>query len=45
MNAILISTVVACLAVIGGFAIVGYLAACAGAERWLTLREWLGEGS
>lgn len=19
----------------------GYLAACAGAERWLTLREWL----
>jgi hypothetical protein len=20
----------------------GYLAACAGAERWLTLREWIG---
>lgn len=21
---------------------IGYLAACAGAERWLTLREWWG---
>ena len=21
----------------------GYLAACAGGERWLTLREWLGK--
>ena len=21
--------------------LVGYLAACAGAERWLTLKEWL----
>ena len=24
-------------------AAMGYLAACAGAERWLSLREWIGQ--
>jgi hypothetical protein len=31
-----------CVAVVGGIAATGYLAACAAAERWLTLREWWG---
>lgn len=36
------STILTVLAVLGALAGMGYLAACAGAERWLTLREWLG---
>lgn len=34
------------LLALGGAAVVlslGYLAACAAAERWLTLREWWGK--
>jgi len=30
------------LAVLSALAVIGYLAGCAAAERWLTLREWLG---
>lgn len=30
-----------CLGVLAVLACMGYLAACAGAERWLPLREWL----
>lgn len=30
------------LAVAGFLLLFGYLAACAGAERWLTFREWWG---
>jgi hypothetical protein len=28
--------------VVGVLAALGYLAACAGAERWLSVREWIG---
>lgn len=31
------------LSALAVLALCGYLAACAGAERWLTLREWWGE--
>jgi hypothetical protein len=36
--------IAAASAVLGGIAFLGlgYLAACAAAERWLTLREWWG---
>jgi len=27
--------------VLAALGIAGYLAACAGAQRWLTLKEWL----
>lgn len=35
------STLLICLGSLGALAAVGYLAACAGAGRWLTLKEWL----
>lgn len=28
--------------VILALGIIGYLAACAGADRWITMKEWLG---
>jgi hypothetical protein len=36
------TTVMIVVVVATGLAVCGYLAACAGANRWLTLREWLG---
>lgn len=35
----IICAAVAVAVIFGG----GYLAACAGAQRWLTFREWLGK--
>lgn len=35
------TTLIACLGALVALVAMGYLAACAGAERWLTLREWL----
>lgn len=34
--------ILAALAALAVLWLCGYLAACAGSERWLTLREWLG---
>ena len=42
MEGRLMTTLIICGAVVAALAMAGYLAACAGAERWLTLREWLG---
>lgn len=30
-----------CIGAVTALLAMGYLAACAGAERWLSLREWL----
>jgi len=35
------TTLLICLGVLAALAGMGYLAACAGAERWLGPREWL----
>lgn len=35
------ATLLTCLGAVVALLAAGYLAACAGAERWLTLREWL----
>ena len=35
------TTLLICLGAVAALAVAGYLAACAGAGRWLTLREWL----
>ena len=35
------TTLLICGATIGALLACGYLAACAGAGRWLTLQEWL----
>ena len=35
------TTLLICLGALLALAMLGYLAACAGAERWLPLREWL----
>lgn len=37
-----ITTLLICLAALFALMTADYLAACAGAERWLSLREWLG---
>jgi hypothetical protein len=39
------TTFFVCLGALAALALMGYLAACAGAERWLTLREWLARTS
>lgn len=36
------TTALAITGTLAALAGLGYLAACAGAQRWLTLREWLG---
>jgi len=35
------TTLLICLSAVAALMAMGYLAACAGAERWLSLREWL----
>ena len=35
------TTLPICLGAVAALMLAGYLAACAGAQRWLTLREWL----
>lgn len=35
------TTLLICLGAVAALVAMGYLAACAGAERWLPLREWL----
>ena len=35
------TTLLICLGALAALMAAGYLAACAGAERWLTPREWL----
>lgn len=35
------TTLLICLDAVAALMLAGYLAACAGAERWLPLREWL----
>lgn len=35
------TTLFVCLGALAVLALAGYLAACAGADRWLPLREWL----
>jgi hypothetical protein len=35
------TTLLICMVAVALFMAIGYLAACAGAQRWLTLREWL----
>jgi hypothetical protein len=39
MNAM--TMILVCAAAVGALLACGYLAACAGAGRWLTLKEWL----
>lgn len=39
------TTLLICLGAVAALMAVGYLAACAGAGRWLTLREWLARKS
>lgn len=34
-----------CLGVVAALLVLAYLAACAGADRWLPLREWLARSS
>jgi hypothetical protein len=36
------SIVLGCIGILAVLGLCGYLAACAGAERWLTFREWWG---
>lgn len=40
MNTLEISILIGIVVVIP---LLGYLAACAGAQRWITLKEWFGE--
>jgi hypothetical protein len=35
-------TILLCCAALAVLGLGGYLAACAGAQRWLTFREWWG---
>lgn len=35
------TTLLICLSAVVALMLVGYLAACSAAGRWLTLREWL----
>ena len=35
------TTLLICLGAVAALMLAGYLAACAGAQRWLKLREWL----
>ena len=35
------TTLLICLGAVAALMAAGYLAACAGAQRWLTLLEWL----
>jgi hypothetical protein len=35
------TTLLICMGALAALMLAGYLAACAGAQRWLTLREWL----
>jgi len=39
------TTLLICVVALLALAALAYLAACAGAERWLSLREWLGRTS
>lgn len=39
------ATLLICAVTLLALATIAYLAACAGAERWLSLREWLGRTS
>lgn len=39
------TTLLICLGALLTLAAIGYLAACAGAERWLPMREWLAQTS
>lgn len=41
----MLSVLLLCSAVVGTILCIGYLAACAGAERFLSLREWLARTS
>lgn len=36
------TTVLGCCALLAALGVAGYLSACAGAQRWLTLGEWWG---
>jgi len=40
-----VTTLLVCLGALAALMAVAYLAACAGANRWLTLREWLARTS
>ena len=39
------TTLLICLGVVAALMLAGYFAACAGAGRWLPLREWLARTS
>lgn len=39
------TTLLICMGAISVLMVMGYLAACAGAARWLSLREWLARTS